>query len=320
MPIKVACACGAAFAAKDELAGRTVACPKCKQALTIPKPQAAAPAAPAAPHSNAGLFDDLGLKARDTSGPRCASCGADMAPNAVICIKCGFNTKLGRRMETIKMSGAAGMAEPGAGGHGGHGAGVTELLMARAAKNAEDDAIAEATKTTAGAPLWVWVVGLFCCILFGVVMSLVEQSTALQGTGWVMIVASAILTIFAWGAICARAFLKNPIFGFIVLIGDLVFLAIAVALFWFIDAETLPTEVTIFSFMLVGAASTGYAYTDSEGCAKYVFYSQIAYVLRVVGFVLLIIGWLVAAAAAEGNKSEAPSRPANAVVVRTAAA
>ena len=31
MPIKVACQCGASFAAKDELAGKAVRCPKCKQ-------------------------------------------------------------------------------------------------------------------------------------------------------------------------------------------------------------------------------------------------------------------------------------------------
>lgn len=36
MPIKVTCACGASFSAKDELAGRTVACPKCHQPLQVP--------------------------------------------------------------------------------------------------------------------------------------------------------------------------------------------------------------------------------------------------------------------------------------------
>lgn len=234
-----------------------------------------------------------------------------MAPNAVICIKCGFNPKLGRRMETIKMSGAAaGESAGGGGGHGGHGAGVTEMLMARAAKNAEDDAVAEASKTNVGAPLWVWITVMGCVILFGLVMSLVEQSTALIGTAWVMIVASAILTFGCWGAICVRAFLKNPVFGLIVLFGDLIFLSIAIALLYFIDAETLPVEVTIFSFMLVGTVSTGYAYTDAEGCAKFMFYSQIAYGLRVVGFVLLIIGWIVAAVAKDNQLNSGLTPPA----------
>ena len=91
MPIKVACKCGAAFAAKDELAGRTVACPKCKQPLKIQAAQPAAAAAPAAPHANADLFDGLGLKARDESIPRCPGCNADMPANAVLCVKCGYN-------------------------------------------------------------------------------------------------------------------------------------------------------------------------------------------------------------------------------------
>src|SRR5207253_9574216 len=86
MAIKVQCACGKAFAAKDELAGRTVKCPACQQPLKIPggpataapaaKPAAAKPAAqpaakPAAaktaapaPAAGAGdLFDEVGLQA-----------------------------------------------------------------------------------------------------------------------------------------------------------------------------------------------------------------------------------------------------------------
>lgn len=48
MPIAVSCkACGASFRAKDDLAGKTVRCPKCKEPLRIPS--AAAPAKSAAP-------------------------------------------------------------------------------------------------------------------------------------------------------------------------------------------------------------------------------------------------------------------------------
>src|SRR5436190_20000453 len=94
MPIKVQCACGKAFAAKDELAGKTVKCPGCQQPLKIPggapasakapaksaaataakaagKPPAAkAPSAPAArpspaaaPATSDSLFDEIGLQA-----------------------------------------------------------------------------------------------------------------------------------------------------------------------------------------------------------------------------------------------------------------
>src|SRR5687768_12241002 len=36
MPISVRCACGQQFAVKEELAGRTLACPKCNGPLAIP--------------------------------------------------------------------------------------------------------------------------------------------------------------------------------------------------------------------------------------------------------------------------------------------
>jgi uncharacterized Zn finger protein (UPF0148 family) len=45
MPIRVVCACGAKLNAKDELAGRTVKCPKCSEPLKVPAASAATAAA-----------------------------------------------------------------------------------------------------------------------------------------------------------------------------------------------------------------------------------------------------------------------------------
>jgi hypothetical protein len=39
MPIDIACHCGARFRARDDLAGRRVPCPRCKQPLAIPRAQ-----------------------------------------------------------------------------------------------------------------------------------------------------------------------------------------------------------------------------------------------------------------------------------------
>jgi hypothetical protein len=305
MPIKVACKCGAAFAAKDELAGRTVACPKCKQPLKIQAAQPAAAAAPAAPHANADLFDGLGLKARDESVPRCPGCNADMPANAVLCVKCGYNVKLGRRMQTISMSNEGPAVAEG----GGHGAGVTSMLMARAAAAAEEDEVAEKSKTKVGLPLWVLIVGLFCCILFGVVMSLIPQHIALQGTGWLLLSTSFMLVLFAWVGIVVMAFIKNPIYGLAVIFADVLVFVIAVCLYVFIDPETLPREVTIFALMLIGIGSTIYAYTDGENCAKFMVASQIAYVLRVVGLILLVIGWIVGAFSKEDQAQRSDPVP-----------
>src|SRR5438270_910981 len=128
MAIKVQCTCGKAFAAKDELAGKTVKCPACQQPLKIPSgPAAAAPAAkpgtakpgaaaqpaakpaaqkPAAPKSAApaqrsaapaptagtgDAFDEIGLQAAAPDTRPCPGCTEPMPLAAVICIKCGYN-------------------------------------------------------------------------------------------------------------------------------------------------------------------------------------------------------------------------------------
>ena len=51
MPISVACRCGKAFAANDNLAGKTVKCPGCQQPLVIPAAASAGAAPPPTPAS-----------------------------------------------------------------------------------------------------------------------------------------------------------------------------------------------------------------------------------------------------------------------------
>src|SRR5882724_6751267 len=98
MPIKVQCTCGKAFAAKDELAGKTVKCPSCQKPLKIPggeavaaksatKPAAAAargaPARPAAPKaapaaSADSVYAELGLAPPVDNTRPCPGCTQPM--------------------------------------------------------------------------------------------------------------------------------------------------------------------------------------------------------------------------------------------------
>jgi len=179
MPIKVQCACGKAFAAKDELAGKTVKCPSCQKPLKIT--EGAAPAKAAAKPSSSGaakaaapppaggmsdLFDEIGLKAAEKGTMPCPGCGVSLPQEAVVCVKCGYNMKLGRKMSTIKTGSEAG-------GHIGHGA-VAADLMEKAAAVLEGDEEAEATKTTEGMPWWVYLVVLL--ILIGIAAYMLNRS------------------------------------------------------------------------------------------------------------------------------------------------
>src|SRR5262245_22757050 len=171
MPIKVTCQCGQSFNAKDELAGKAVKCPKCQQPLRIPaasaaaKPTAKSPAAaakspPAAASdafSGGSLFDEVGLKQHATGTTPCPGCGKPLAQNVVVCIECGYNTKLGRRMTTAKIGGAG----EGADGHGG----VASSIMERAAQTLDEDKDAADSATSEGLPWWVYLI--FLAILGG---------------------------------------------------------------------------------------------------------------------------------------------------------
>jgi hypothetical protein len=45
------------------------------------------------------LLDEAGVEAK-SRGRSCPMCAAEMAPNAIICIQCGFNSATGERLET----------------------------------------------------------------------------------------------------------------------------------------------------------------------------------------------------------------------------
>ena len=197
MPIKVACSCGQNFAARDDMAGKTLKCPKCKQPLAIPRPanasrpasaakrsapagkaqKAAAQARPqpakqvsAARNDLADLFDEVGIAAAPAAtGPPCPSCGKSLKPGALMCIECGFNLQTGQRMGT--------MAPQARGPATGHDplSGQAEELVAKAAKEiAENPITGEGRDFGEGTNPLAWLLAiclplLFCLAVFAVI-------------------------------------------------------------------------------------------------------------------------------------------------------
>ena len=85
MAIELACSCGKRFAAKDDLAGKTVRCPGCAQPLTIPLPQpvvqpvaAAQEAVEIACRCGARFRAQSHLRGQQVACPRCG--GALLVP------------------------------------------------------------------------------------------------------------------------------------------------------------------------------------------------------------------------------------------------
>jgi len=128
LPAKMAvkCVCGHVVSVKAGLAGKTVKCPGCEQPLKIPpaqqKSRRTVRTTPAnrtdmpsgsTPGSSSSsmeeLFDEMGIRpipGAGESGPasarRCPECKAGMAAEAIVCIQCGYNERLGRKMTTVR--------------------------------------------------------------------------------------------------------------------------------------------------------------------------------------------------------------------------
>lgn len=217
MPIKVTCTCGAAFAAKDELAGKTVACPKCQQPLTIgggaapaQRPAVAArPAAapqPAADLSAPSIFDEAGLKARQITGQVCPSCFRAMKQGAILCVHCGYNMQLGRKL----------VAQVHGRGDAGHGESA-EIALQRAARTLEEDKIEERKKTSEGIPWWGYLILFLGAVGLLTMMMMLPAATATYVALWILIVGGWMIQLYAWIFIYIVAFKDSVTQGLLVL-------------------------------------------------------------------------------------------------------
>jgi len=87
MAITFTCQCGQRLSARDEAQGKATKCPKCGAKVVVPHAVSPAPQASPPPPSS------------PAPQSACPGCGAVMPSGAVICVHCGYNAKLGRRME-----------------------------------------------------------------------------------------------------------------------------------------------------------------------------------------------------------------------------
>lgn len=152
MSIRVSCRhCRSEFNLADKLAGKRVKCPKCSQPLQVPAADGdgdlklEAEAGPARTQlagawgAKGGkshldeLLDEAGVK-EAVQGPTCPECGAGVPENAVLCIECGYNFQLGRRIATT--------ASPEVLELSGRGMTETEKILAKAERAIEENPIA----------------------------------------------------------------------------------------------------------------------------------------------------------------------------------
>ncbi len=105
MAIRAKCGgCNQTFNARDELAGKRVKCPKCKERMVIPQ-AAVAPAVAAKPARQAvdpmeALLKEANVGEVSSGGPICPDCGVPISAGALICVDCGFNLETGKRLRT----------------------------------------------------------------------------------------------------------------------------------------------------------------------------------------------------------------------------
>jgi DNA-directed RNA polymerase subunit RPC12/RpoP len=202
MPIKVACQCGQAFAAKDQLAGKAVKCPKCGKVLRIPQPKVAAPAKKRAGISD--LLDEVGMRANVV---RCPGCGQELPPDAVLCVMCGFDMRLGHRIKTIVAT-TSEIDEEDLGNLPKHDNQILDNAERRIARSKIEDA-----RMSKGVPWWMVFLAFVGVMGFVVGMVSMPQDRVMDTSGWVLLTAGGLLGFFCVIRLLIFAFQESAIQG-----------------------------------------------------------------------------------------------------------
>jgi hypothetical protein len=233
MPIKASCQCGASFTAKDELAGKAVRCPKCKQPLQIPAPAGAAAPQPSAMDD---LFDEVGIDRK--TGPICPACQAELKPNAVLCTACGLNLQTGERAEGV------GMRDASRGGHGD----AADMILGKAEKQIAIDKVEDKKNRTSGAPFYVYLFGLIMITAFATMMFTMEKRFAFYYSGVAVLCFASVLMTYYNIRIAIIAFYESVGQGLLYL-----FVPFYCFAYWFMRWNDVRNFATSFiSTLLIG--------------------------------------------------------------------
>lgn len=216
MPIQIACKCGRSFSVPDNLAGKAVKCPQCKQPLRVPQVQEAPAGSAPVTSGLEGLLDEAGLTAVEDGyeGQHCPGCNAPVADNAVICVECGLNLETGRFVKGILPTSSKQETQK-AKGHEG----AVEMLLEKAKGSITAEKIEQFKNRTEGLPLWLLISLLAVIGTLTVTMSMMSsRSGAMHLSGSICVGAFGFFTALHAVRILVLAFREDLNTGLLALI------------------------------------------------------------------------------------------------------
>ncbi len=99
-------ACGETLEAPAEFAGDTLECPACDTVITVPslapETDGEDDISPTVTFPNLPSIADAAVDEAyaEPAGNVCPECGVELDADAVLCVACGFHTKLGKKIQT----------------------------------------------------------------------------------------------------------------------------------------------------------------------------------------------------------------------------
>ena len=227
------------------------------------------------------LLSEVGLHQQVANTRPCPGCMAALAPDAVVCIKCGYNTKLGRRMSTVSVTGG--------GGPEGHSA-IAEGLLQKAAESIEEQKEDDRRKTAEGVPIYVYALALAAVVGFCIMMSFIPQGVGMAIAGIVVIVLSFVVDFYAWLRGIIAAFMQHPALGLGIFFLDIPITCGMIALV----VLDVPYASVIARFAGMPILWTIYVIANWETCGIYMQMFWFGGILRWIGLVMLILGAMMA--------------------------
>lgn len=177
-------------------------CPKCGGALKIP--------APAKPVNDGliGLLEEAGLK---EDAHKCPACGVDLAPEAILCVHCGFDLRKGQRLKS-RVGSVSELDEDEFASLPTHGVPLLDHAERELARDKMEQA-----RLDKGVPWWMIFLALVGLVGFAIGMVMMPQDRVMETSAYVLMGAGGLLGFVFGLRIVFVAFQESPLQGILYL-------------------------------------------------------------------------------------------------------
>ena len=140
---------------------------------------------------------------------RCPGCGAELGESAVLCVMCGYDTRVGRRLKT-RVGTEVIEDDEGLGDLPTHGVAALDEAERQIARDK-----LEQKKLSKGAPWWLILIAFIGLVAFAISMVMLPQESVMDNSGLALQILGGVISFIYGLRMLIVAFKESALCGFL---------------------------------------------------------------------------------------------------------